>query len=182
LSAIFSEKFQKHFRKSPEKFPLDVDVEVDVEVEKSSASKTDAAIERVARNIHERHPAVRRCGLAEVKKSLKAIVSKLPASTRILKLEAIDRNHASKCQSSDWTKDGGQFAQGLANWLRPTLGRFDEPAPNTAGSSSSSNGAARKAPADDGPRPVEEMSGEELERMGYTLESYDALNPKGSPA
>jgi hypothetical protein len=157
---------------------------------KPSASKTDAAVDRVARDIHDRHPALRRCGLAEVKKSLKAIIAKLPAAERVEKLERINANHTSWCESVDWTKDGGQFAKGLENWLRPTLGRFDIPALE---STHRSNGTSKTATHDGGgpryhdynpPPSVEEMSPDERERLGYSLESYDALNPraKGSTA
>jgi uncharacterized protein YdaU (DUF1376 family) len=86
-------------------------------------------LDESARRIHERHPAGRRCGLAEIRKHLRAILGKLPAAERSAKLAAIDANHAGWCQSEEWTKEGCQYAKGLGNWLAPTMGRFDEPPP-----------------------------------------------------
>jgi hypothetical protein len=88
-------------------------------------SATEEVLDRVAGRIHGRHPAARRCGLAELKRSLRTIISKLPSQERIPKLEAIDRNHQMRCASEEWTKDDGKYAKGLDNWLAPTKGRYD---------------------------------------------------------
>ncbi len=82
-----------------------------------------------AARIHERHPAVRRCGPKEVEDALLKIVRKLPKAQRVPKLEAIDRNHECWCKSEQWCKDGGEYAKGLDNWLAPTMGRYDTPPP-----------------------------------------------------
>jgi len=87
-------------------------------------SPLDGKIHETARTIHERHPAVRRCGIGEVRKLLTAITSRAPAKERLSLLDAIDNNHADWCASEQWTKDGGEFAKGLDNWLAPTKERY----------------------------------------------------------
>lgn len=92
----------------------------------------DDLIESTAKRLCERHPKQRTCGPAEARKNLKAIIGKLPKSERAAKLEQIDRNHEGWCKSEPWTKDGGEYAKGLANWLAPTMGRFNDPPPARA--------------------------------------------------
>ncbi|HUA82651.1 MAG TPA: hypothetical protein VMB85_02255 [Bryobacteraceae bacterium] len=92
--------------------------------------ETEAALENIARRIRDRHPAVRRCGIAEAKKQLRAIIRRAARGERIELLDRIDRNHAAWCASSEWQKDGGTYAKGLANWLAPTMERWNEPPPS----------------------------------------------------
>jgi hypothetical protein len=40
-------------------------------------------------------------------------------------LEKINAFHEGWCASEAWTKDGGQYAKGLRNYLVPTEGRYD---------------------------------------------------------
>jgi len=89
-------------------------------------------IRQTAERLRQRHPEVHRCGLTEVRRLLRAIVSKVPQGERAAKLAAVEANHAAWCQSEQWTKDGGQFAKGLNNWLAPTIGRFDDEPPAPA--------------------------------------------------
>lgn len=85
-----------------------------------------------AQRICARHPAKRKCGPAEAVKRLKAIIAKLPKGERADKLGEIDRNHEGWCESEQWTKAGGEYAKGLANWLAPTEGRYEERPPARA--------------------------------------------------
>lgn len=87
-------------------------------------SPLEAILEETARAIHGRHPAVRRCGLGEVRKALAAIARRAPAADRLALLGTINENHCLWCASEQWTKDGGEFAKGLDNWLAPTKERF----------------------------------------------------------
>ena len=87
------------------------------------------AIAEAASRIHGRHPARRKCSLAEVRQRLKAILLKDHQKERAGHLARIDANHANWCRTYDWTKEDGEFAKGLDNWLAPTKGRFDEPPP-----------------------------------------------------
>ncbi len=88
------------------------------------------AVARVAREILARHPEQRRdIGLGTVATKLAAIIREKNGDGE-QELERINRNHAAWCSSSDWTKEDGQYAKGLGNWLAPTMGRFDAaPAP-----------------------------------------------------
>jgi len=89
----------------------------------------DTFLEGIARRIHDRHPQNRRCGVAEIQKHLNAILKKVPGAERASRLTGIDQRHAGWCSSEAWTKENGQYAKGLANWLAPTMGRFDEQPP-----------------------------------------------------
>jgi hypothetical protein len=64
-----------------------------------------------------------------VKNQLRAIARRAAPEKRIEALHAVDRNHAGWCATSDWRKDGGQYAKGLENWLAPTKERWCEPPP-----------------------------------------------------
>lgn len=90
----------------------------------------ELAIEQTASEIHRRHPAIRRCGISEVREKLRAIIRKFPTAEKIPKLNAINANHAAWCQTEKWTKDGGEYAKGLDNWLAPTKDRYDVPVPS----------------------------------------------------
>jgi len=93
----------------------------------------EAELDQVARRIHARHPAIRRCGIAEVKKLLRGILRRFPLADRLATLNRVDRNHEAWCGDSEWQKDGGQFSKGLGNWLAPFRDRWDEPPPTAQG-------------------------------------------------
>jgi len=84
----------------------------------------EGKIANVAREIHDRHPAVRRCGPAEVRKLLKSIAGRARSPDRLALLDTVNENHRLWCASYQWTKDGGEFAKGLDNWLAPTMERY----------------------------------------------------------
>ena len=88
-----------------------------------------AMVEPFVTAIHDRHPAVRRCGPAEVRQHLLAIIRGVPRAARYALLETIDRNHIGWCDTVDWTKEGGQYAKGLDGWLAPTKRRWEVPPP-----------------------------------------------------
>lgn len=79
----------------------------------------EPGIERIAEQIHARHPAIRRCSRSEVEKLLFGIAAKFPAEKQTEVLETVNSNHAGWCKTNDWTKNGGQYAKGLKNWLNP---------------------------------------------------------------
>jgi hypothetical protein len=84
----------------------------------------EAKIEQTASAIHTRHPAIRQCGIGEVRALLVKIVKRVPAAERLKLLNIIDENHRASCATSDWQKEDGQFAKGLDNWLAPTKERY----------------------------------------------------------
>ena len=89
----------------------------------------DETLDRVAREIHERHPnehGRRDISAAGIKKKLAAILKHqgVPRSEHRSYLLKINRNHAGMCASDAWTKEGGQYAKGLDNWLAPTKERY----------------------------------------------------------
>jgi hypothetical protein len=89
-----------------------------------------ATLQRVAMSIHERHPTAherRDCGVPTVEKKLEAILKhkRLPEEDCGAYLLLIDQNHARKCSSEQWQKDGGEFAKALSNYLAPTMERYD---------------------------------------------------------
>ncbi|MDP9113882.1 MAG: hypothetical protein M3O20_09380 [Acidobacteriota bacterium] len=85
----------------------------------------EIVLETAVSEIHQRHPAVRRCGPAEIRGKLLVILRKFPKEHRIEKIAKISTNHEAWCATEDWQKEGGQFAKGLANWLSPTIPRWD---------------------------------------------------------
>lgn len=99
------------------------------------------AIVDAAGKIKAVHPAVRSCGLAEIRKKLQAIVNHKPAldhappgrklDRQLWLLETIVRNHAGWCATEQWRKDNGEYAKGLGNWLAHTMLLYlgDPPAP-----------------------------------------------------
>jgi len=87
-------------------------------------SPLDAKIHETARAIHDRHPAVRRCGVGEVSKALAAITKRASAKDKLALLDTINENHREWCACEQWTKDGGEFSKGLDNWLAPTKERY----------------------------------------------------------
>lgn len=92
---------------------------------KEISPETEAQIEVIGSQILQRHPAIRRCSPKEVRDLLRKICFHLPTAQRIEKLRTIDQNHAAHCATDQWTKQGGEFAKGLRNWLAPTMGKFD---------------------------------------------------------
>ncbi len=88
------------------------------------ASPLGGKIAGTAREIHSRHPAVRRCGPTEVRKLLETIVKRIRSADRLALLDTVNQNHRLWCASFQWTKDGGEFAKGLDNWLAPTKERY----------------------------------------------------------
>ena len=108
----------------------------------------EAELSKVASRIHARHPAVRRCGLAEVKHLLRAIVRKAKSAKRLDALREIDQNHAGWCTTPGWKKENGQYAKGLPNWLALTKERWNEAPPSVS-----------DLPEDDGYRPAAEWNG-----------------------
>jgi hypothetical protein len=91
-------------------------------------------LEQVARSIHGRHPDAferRNLSAAAVEKKLGTILKhkRIPTAEAEACLRGIDRNHAGACASDAWTKDGGQYAKGLRNWLSTREELYDvEPA------------------------------------------------------
>lgn len=96
-------------------------------------SELEVTLDRVAASIHGRHPGVRRdCSVMAVGGKLAAILKykRVPAADRVRYLESINKNHAQMCATEQWTKDGGEYAKGLENWLAPTKDRYEAaPAP-----------------------------------------------------
>ncbi len=92
-------------------------------------SPLEAKIQFIAKAIHDRHPAIRRCPISHVLKKLRTITNKFPASERIELLSSIDRNHQGMCDSEQWAKDAGEFAKGLDNWLAPSKDYWAQPPP-----------------------------------------------------
>jgi hypothetical protein len=93
-------------------------------------SEVEAVLDQVAGRIHTRHPAIRRCSLAEVKNRLLAIIRRTQSSKRLEVLHQIEQNHLGWCAIPDWNKENGQFAKGLDNWLAPTKERWTECPPS----------------------------------------------------
>lgn len=87
-------------------------------------------LKRVAQCIHEGHPTAfdrRDLGIEGVEKKLEAILRyrRTPVADCPGYLERIGRNHMGACESEKWSKNGGEFAPGLRNWLAPREGRYD---------------------------------------------------------
>ena len=112
-----------------------VDTQKLVIEESHITTPTPSKLQTVAEEIHKRHPKHRRdCGPREVQKHLKAILrhgkktSTKPWPGDGPVLDWLNDNHAKWCESIEWTKEDGQFAKGLSNWLAPTMGRYKQPA------------------------------------------------------
>jgi hypothetical protein len=93
----------------------------------------ETVLEEVSRRIHERHPAVRRCGIGVVKAQLKAIARRVAPAARVDLLHRVEQNHAAWCAWPGWCNDDGLYAKGLENWLAPTKERWNEPPPVAGG-------------------------------------------------
>jgi hypothetical protein len=94
--------------------------------------EVETVLDQLAHRIHARHPAIRRCGMAVVKKQLQAITRRVQAAKRSEILRRVDQNHAAWCACPEWRKENGQYAKGLENWLAPTKERWNEPPPSAA--------------------------------------------------
>ncbi len=90
----------------------------------------EAELSAVARRIHQRHPAVRRCGLGEVVNCLRSITRRVPVAERLDTLNFVETQHQAWCGTEDWQKDEGQYAKGLDNWLAPTKLRWKNNPPD----------------------------------------------------
>jgi hypothetical protein len=89
-----------------------------------------ATLAAVASAIHARHPNAhgrRDCSAVMVEKQLVAILKhkRVPADQRDIYLLRLDANHANMSGSEQWTKNGGEFAKSLTNWLAPTKERYE---------------------------------------------------------
>lgn len=102
---------------------------------------TGDQIAEVASAMVARHPKQRTCGLAEAKKLLRAVTTRVVAKDRAALLDEIDENHKAWCQSEDWSKEEGRYAKGLANWLAPTVERYRSKPPPPGTSVVATNGA-----------------------------------------
>jgi hypothetical protein len=65
-----------------------------------------------------------------VVKKLHGILNRVPAKDRPDRLCEIEATHAAWCATDSWQEQDGKYAKGLANWLAPTEGRFDESPPD----------------------------------------------------
>ena len=70
------------------------------------------------RRIHARHPAVRRCGITEVKKQLRAIMRRTSSGKRVELLHRIDQNHAAWCSWPEWQKRMANTPRGFRTGSR----------------------------------------------------------------
>lgn len=86
-------------------------------------------VRQLAERLHERHPVPRRDTVGEAATQIAGIMKLEAPGTRAATCELIDTNHALWCATYEWTKDGGQYAKGLVNWLAPTKRRWAEPPP-----------------------------------------------------
>jgi hypothetical protein len=101
--------------------------------EKTPDELIEGTTKETARGMCSRHPKKRTCGPKEAEGLLRSIINRVPKSERIHRLSGIDKRHEGWCKSEEWTKDDGEYARGLANWLAPTKGRYDqEPPPPSA--------------------------------------------------
>jgi hypothetical protein len=90
-------------------------------------AKLESVIAAAAQRIFDRQPELRRdCYAGTIRKRLRAILEyqRVPVNERESYVEGIDRRHAGWCATEAWTKDNGQFAKGLENWLAPTKERY----------------------------------------------------------
>jgi uncharacterized protein YdaU (DUF1376 family) len=86
----------------------------------------------VAARLLKQHPPLRRniglkgtCGL--LTKILK--YKRLSGTAAVEHLRSIGDRHQAQCSTDQWRKDGGQFAKELANWLAPSMERYDQEPP-----------------------------------------------------
>lgn len=86
------------------------------------------ALLRIAGEIQSRHPPIHRdLGREGVYGKLMAIMKykKVRKPNWEAEGEKINKNHKGACASYEWSKEDGQYAKGLTNWLAPTMGRYE---------------------------------------------------------
>ena len=89
-------------------------------------------VRNIAKLMVFRHPALR-CNLSafavegKLNIILKRHATRTTAAFKLDLLDGINEWHAEQCASYQWTKDGGEFAQGLEKFLAPTLDRYMKP-------------------------------------------------------
>ena len=106
----------------------DTDTDTDTDII-TPPSPLKGALKETAKRLHANHPAARRdIGVGQIEKHLRAILRHKPHRNEkaIAYLGELADRHQRWCQSSDWTKDDGQFAKGLDNWLAPTKDRYEQ--------------------------------------------------------
>jgi hypothetical protein len=98
---------------------------------KGESEEFENLLGTVSEKIHVRHPAPHRdISVNGIASRLRTICKKVGARKMAL-LEEIDESHAAHCSSDQWTKNGGQFAKGLGNWLAPTKMHWEDTPPAT---------------------------------------------------
>lgn len=133
VSVMLRQKEEKRREEAEEKFSP-----AEAGEKESVAGVSESDLRTVEKQIHQRHPAIRRCGVAEIRKNLLAILRKEPKAERGAVLRKINDNHAAMCATDGWTKEDGQFSKGLDNWLAPTKMRWAE-SPDTIPSNPAGN-------------------------------------------
>ncbi len=114
--------------KEPPKPPAPVGAEIPVrKVHKAikealAISPEEEMVQETAKRLCETHPGPNGCGQAEAAKQIRGILKKLPRPEWAQKLLSIEQNHAAWCLTEKWA---GGYASGLANWLAPTVFRYD---------------------------------------------------------
>ncbi len=112
----------------PPKPPAPVGAEIPVrKVHKAikealAVSPEEEMVQETAKRLCETHPGPNGCGQAEAAKQIRGILKKLPRPEWAQKLLSIEQNHAAWCLTEKWV---GGYASGLANWLAPTVFRYD---------------------------------------------------------
>lgn len=116
--------------------------------ETKTVSEVEQALDRNSERIHTNHPSPRRdIGPGQVRHGLKKILrhKSLVGAAAVKCLDDIGDRHDRMCQSDQWTKEGGEYAKGLNNWLAPTIERYDQEPPSLL--------PARASPVRDVPPP-----------------------------
>jgi uncharacterized protein YdaU (DUF1376 family) len=104
----------------------------------SPPSPLQTGLEECAEKIHSQHPPQRRdLGKSAVRNRLMQILRYKRLVTRGGKargkplpyLVALATRHREFAESFEWTKEGGQYAKALSNWLAPRMERYEPPPP-----------------------------------------------------
>lgn len=76
-------------------------------------------IYQTASSIFDRHPKHRKnTSLADVESRLAKIAKPIPSvAGKIDKIKAVDAAHAAACQSTQWSKENGEYVSGLRNFF-----------------------------------------------------------------
>jgi uncharacterized protein YdaU (DUF1376 family) len=125
-------------------------------------SPFQAVLDQASTDIHQTHPPNRRdIGPSEVRKRLVAILKHKrlvtaegkPLDETAAYVRKIVAIHQAKSESEDWTKNGGEYAKALSNYLAATMERYEQEPPTLF--------AARASPVRDVPavdtRPLGEI-------------------------